>query len=378
MDGNSDYTDWHHRVNHPSLRRVRTTTAPADVDRSSGSRTSRPGPYPYLENEAGPQTARLIDYGTRTDQMGSNFPSRSYSGGEGHTSSHDVTAPQHSYSNSHGFTPLYNFQEQHQYLQHGHAANATSSSSTPSITEDQATDRYVPQPEYALLVAPCFSYTSEDQAIFRELSEDQRLVIFQRLHQVVPYTSRYLRTRLLEHLKPAEALDLLSGDEERIDAAINRLYRSGVFRREDITWMHYLEKQQRIEVVAKVAEATQRDAEKVRDHFLQKNVPPHVLQEILGTSSLKEIKKVAKRNDLLIEDDTKVNAWQKGTSVIQRKAILQRMTRSRPEVHQSKLHDWLRKKKVPKGYGLVMLRASTANFERIMSALSTRGELPTL
>ncbi|UZJ50760.1 hypothetical protein CBS101457_000080 [Exobasidium rhododendri] len=135
-------------------------------------------------------------------------------------------------------------------------------------------------------------------------------------------------------------------------------------------------KAERIEVIERLAEATLQSEDVLRDFFIEEKIAPSVAEEILSAQTPEEVRHIARKHGLVITKRPMgfprlkaVNPWQKGTSKVQRKAILQRMMRQGGLSYPHSCYDLLNKEKVPAGYGLKILKATKQEFEDIMYAL---------
>ncbi|UZJ50743.1 hypothetical protein CBS101457_000063 [Exobasidium rhododendri] len=267
---------------------------------------------------------------------------------------------------------------------------ATTSSTTLHTSEQQSSDRsavnlFPPDQirsdgeEYTLIVSPRFESSDDTDKAYLLLSLDQKSVIIDRIHQVRPYTVRYLRLRLAENLTPPLAHALLSSDQARLDEAIETLFPDEGGKKDTAynAWMAGLTHNDRKQVIKKLSFATLQSADKLRDFFLYRNVSKDVAQLLLRASTDAEIKALALEYQLLIPENKKARDkqfWQIGTSYVQRKAIRQRMMRC--GFGTQACYDLLAKFLVPVGYGLTMLRANEAQFRIIMEWLQGRIEGP--
>ncbi|UZJ50761.1 hypothetical protein CBS101457_000081 [Exobasidium rhododendri] len=228
---------------------------------------------------------------------------------------------------------------------------------------------------YTLKVDAQFEYADTNDLVYWRLSDNQKLVIVEHILQVRPYTSRNLRKRLDGCLTVPLAHDLLSTDTSRIDAAIQDLF--PINDQESRSWMTGLSKEERIQVIDSLADATLQSSEDLRDLFLAKNIAPSVAREILNASSKEDLVSIARKYGLFLRLNPRDRPWQKGANQLQKKAIVQRMMNS-GIVDPLVCYDFLKKRKVPEGYGLKMLKVNDETFVKIMDALGGRGPLPAL
>ncbi|UZJ53678.1 hypothetical protein CBS101457_002998 [Exobasidium rhododendri] len=242
---------------------------------------------------------------------------------------------------------------------------------------------YKPPPEYQLHPDPHFEYDEavEAEPVYRRLSQDQKLVVMDRIHQTRPYVMKYIREQLDRKLTPALAHDLLSTDVTAIDDGVQRLFPidrdSHSFKKTKygglLPWMDGLSKEQRIAVVQNFSEATLQSADLVRDMFVRKSVivTPALAWQILH-SNHDQCRTIAGAYHLFVqENDTRKKRWpwQFGCSKIQRRAIIQRMTRAGVKDNDVKRYKLLEQHFVHAGYGLEILQASDETFRMMMDSL---------
>ncbi|UZJ50793.1 hypothetical protein CBS101457_000113 [Exobasidium rhododendri] len=231
---------------------------------------------------------------------------------------------------------------------------------------------------YTLKVDPYFSYSTEDDLVYSTaLSKDQKIFIRECLLQVRPYTEKTIQTKLSSSLTPRLAKEFLSGEVHRVDAAVEELYPIDQRKRGaqgKTTWMKDLDKWQRIRVIEIMADATGLATDDLRELFLKRKISPDTAQRILHATGREECRAIAQRYALTLPENEHARAWQKGVSQIERRALRQRMlaTRLRDELG---FYDLLRKRKIPRGYGLDLLRANDRAFMAMMLAIVGHGPL---
>ncbi|UZJ50742.1 hypothetical protein CBS101457_000062 [Exobasidium rhododendri] len=232
-----------------------------------------------------------------------------------------------------------------------------------------------PSWEYTLVVDTRFPSEHEGEMVYHKLSKDQKLVILEHIHQTRPYKARYLRQHLEYYLTARLARELLSREERRIEAAVEELFPIDKPKKSPETpWMTGLTNTDRKEVIRKIAKATLQGADDLRDLFLSRHVTPQVAQHILHSDKDDELRGIAQRLGLIVPSDANDKPWKKGTSQIHRKAIRQRMMAFGVE-KETTCYDWLGRRLIPTGYGLKMLRANDAQFEKIMEWFRGRGRV---
>ncbi|UZJ50877.1 hypothetical protein CBS101457_000197 [Exobasidium rhododendri] len=225
--------------------------------------------------------------------------------------------------------------------------------------------------------------------LYASLSEPQRFEITDRLCQIRPYMMESVQYYLGRYLTVALAKELLSNDEDVVDAAATNLLGDyeleiksddGKHTYKRTPWMTGLKNNQRKEAIRRLAVVTLQAADKLRDYFLEANVTKEVAQLILDANYKEEIWSIALENNLFVPpskkdgEDGQVKAkrpWREGLSGIQRFALQQRIFLSgqgiRDRAHCYKL---LSKPKIPSGgFGLMMLQADDSKFARMLEAL---------
>ncbi|UZJ50791.1 hypothetical protein CBS101457_000111 [Exobasidium rhododendri] len=219
------------------------------------------------------------------------------------------------------------------------------------------------------------------ETAYARLTFDQKLVVVEHIHQVRPYTCRYIRQELARNLKLSAAEDLLSGHQDRIDSAVERIFpRQGRMKRTFEPWMTPFSDWDRKQVILKLAEATMQGADDLRDLFMEKRVESSVAAEILQAKTRKECRVIAQKHGLTVKlnGDERNLPWKRGASTMQRRALVQRMVIAADYDTPRRCYDLLKKKRVPLGYGVTMLKASDEDFRVIMSILETKDPLPTI
>ncbi|UZJ50838.1 hypothetical protein CBS101457_000158 [Exobasidium rhododendri] len=228
------------------------------------------------------------------------------------------------------------------------------------------------QPEYTLQVDTSFPFANDEELVYKNLTDDQKAVIVDHIHQVRPYTEDYLRQQLMLRLTPQTAQQLLSKDPNEVDNAVEELYPTDdVKSRTLIRWMTGFSKEEKIEIIEKLARVTQQSSDKLRDLFISRRVTPIMANELLHASTEEEVWDFAQKYDLVLVDGQTTRPWQKGSREIQRRALRQRMTAFGLR-HKQEFYTILKKSKVPPGYALTMLRATDVEFAVIMRWLRLR------
>ncbi|UZJ50896.1 hypothetical protein CBS101457_000216 [Exobasidium rhododendri] len=221
--------------------------------------------------------------------------------------------------------------------------------------------------EYTLQVDATFPPHLSSELLYKKLSDDQRVFIIDTIHQIKPHKAGSIRRKLSDRLDSRLARGLLSKDDDTIDEAVRILYSAGGRKKMNygVTWMDNLSKEKKISVVEKLAEATQQGADEVRDLLLSHKVTPEAAARIL-IAPLHECRSLARVLDLFLpeQEALKIKPWSRGTSHLQRRALLQRMARlgARLGFTDESYCVALMNAISPPGYGLKMLRTSDENF----------------
>ncbi|UZJ50759.1 hypothetical protein CBS101457_000079 [Exobasidium rhododendri] len=271
-----------------------------------------------------------------------------------------------------GQAVTYDFQDSHSDTEQYNRQMAAYLSRVPQL---------VAQPDaawkgYQLKVSPDVSAEHGHDLVYQSLDDDQKLLIVRLIHQVRPYTAAHLRQRLALTLTLDLARMLLSGDEHRVASAVEALYPFHSFKKRNVTaWMRPFTDPQRIQIMEKLAEATGQSIDELRDLFIASSVPSSVASKILHAQTTEEVKAIAEAYNLVVHQHLFSRAWQKGLSQLQRRALLQRMLGCGVQ-EASYCYDLLRKKKVPRGYGLKMLQADDDEFANIMDWLKGQNTQP--
>ncbi|UZJ50835.1 hypothetical protein CBS101457_000155 [Exobasidium rhododendri] len=212
----------------------------------------------------------------------------------------------------------------------------------------------------------------EYTSVYRMLNRDQRLVITELIHSTRPYAAHYLQRELKRLLRSQDAADLLSNDETLIEAAIKRMYPpEGKNAKRYIPWTKGLNSRQRFQVIDKLSEATLQSSTALRDHLLEIQASPDLGKAILDAADLEAVRKIAVKYQLYSPKEEKgVLPWQRGTSVIQRRSLLQRFAAA--GIDEGHAYLLLQKAKVTPGYGLKMLKTSEIQFAIALGSLQDR------
>ncbi|UZJ50842.1 hypothetical protein CBS101457_000162 [Exobasidium rhododendri] len=309
-----------------------------------------------------------------TDEGGSGSQQDVYTG-QGTSHPHPPVIPEEwSLNYSEGMRTMHlGSQPPPQYTQESEQIVLPPPNNTQLITFKHADDD---SSEYTLHFSPLIFYNSEADMIFPQLTDDQKLFISDYVHQVRPYQYRYLRSELNFSLRPSLVKDLLSGDQVRMDTAVEVLYPEASRRRgksgtNKISWMTGLTTSQRSRVIRMLANATAQEADTLRDCFLKWKVKSEVAKQVLDLTSTTEIAQFAIDNNFVLPDGPLKSGtrWQKGASQIQRRALMQRIAATGLcEEEYIKIH--LQKANMPLGYGLEMLRADERRFRRMVKDLA--------
>ncbi|UZJ50854.1 hypothetical protein CBS101457_000174 [Exobasidium rhododendri] len=233
---------------------------------------------------------------------------------------------------------------------------------------------YRPPYEYTLRVDPSFPFKSLDEKVWEDLTPEQHKVIVELVQQVRPDTMKQVRKHFKRELTAQHVLALLGKSRRNRDEVIEQLF---PIKDGKDTWMNGLSKGLRIEVMNRMADATLQSKVDLRQSFRDMKIGPGVVHEILAAESDEELMEIAVRYELL-RDLSHESKWKRGLSLLQQYALFQRVMGSGLVVDRHMCHDILHDSKVPLGYGLKMLRASTDHFTRAILFLLGQSEDPLL
>ncbi|UZJ50841.1 hypothetical protein CBS101457_000161 [Exobasidium rhododendri] len=235
--------------------------------------------------------------------------------------------------------------------------------------------------DFVIYAKPNFFFATENDAVYMNLDADQKLVIVELIHQIRPVKYAIIRRQLRTNLQPLVALDLLSNNINRIEAAVEHLYPDKVTSRQGYVryWMSGLHNKDRVLIMNKLAEATLQSAETLRDYFIQEEVSPSIGDMILHANTPEQVLSIARDKNLILPEKKTIRPWQRGADQLQKRAVIQRMMAS-PLIGSRDPYDLLKKKKVTPGYGLKMIKASNLQFDEIMMSLLSNwnDDLPVL
>ncbi|UZJ50876.1 hypothetical protein CBS101457_000196 [Exobasidium rhododendri] len=191
----------------------------------------------------------------------------------------------------------------------------------------------------------------------------------------MPFDAMRLRYHIAANMTEQLANRLLGDDPDLVDQAAQTLFSPLLLQEASRygtshSWMTGLSYNGRREVIRRLAEVTLQAADKLREHFITNRVSHGVARAILSATYAEDIQILAMHNGLILPvDDTKTHKpWKKGLTELQRLALRQRMIHAGISTIPICYH-LLGKKKVPEGYGLLMLKASNEDFATIVAAL---------
>ncbi|UZJ50867.1 hypothetical protein CBS101457_000187 [Exobasidium rhododendri] len=273
-------------------------------------------------------------------------------------------------------------------LQDMHLGTPSQAHWMPSYVSGYAPYAVAPQPsevhqdtttpwEYTLPVSPSFPYVHSGDKVYQYLSEDQKMVVVDRITQISPYTNKGAHELLAKRLDVAFASKLLSNDLHKVELAVSQLYHIDQRKRRApkfVPWMTGLSSWQRMQVISLMAEATQQPKDELRDLFLTLRVTPAVARAILDASSPQQRRSIGLRLNLVTPENlTRLN-WQVGLSELQIRSLLHRITMK--GIDERLCYKYLARPYVPRGYGLQMLRAGEDEFMGMLQALIKKQPLP--
>ncbi|UZJ50891.1 hypothetical protein CBS101457_000211 [Exobasidium rhododendri] len=226
--------------------------------------------------------------------------------------------------------------------------------------------------EYTLPVTSNFPYMNLTDRVYKGLSEDQTLLIVDRIMQIRPYMNDTIRRYLRTNLDVVLARELLSDDIRVVETAIDILYPTERRkRRRGDPWMTGLTNAERRHVIERLARATQQREDHLRAMFLREKVTPETARRILDAANEEDCARIAASHGLIMPPKPGLAPWAKGLSQIQKRALQCRITAFAPALlGDSQSWSLLDSSHAPSGFGLTLLRASDADFARYLRWLS--------
>ncbi|UZJ50898.1 hypothetical protein CBS101457_000218 [Exobasidium rhododendri] len=232
---------------------------------------------------------------------------------------------------------------------------------------------WTPPHEFALPVSRVVDSSGSGTLAFPVLSDDQKIFIVDRIHQIRACTMEYIQQKCRYKLNIDTARNLLSEDEHTLDAAAEKLFTDKYKKKGGVyPWMRGFNNEQRRYIIRKLAEATRQKPDKLRELFLAKRVTHEVADQILRAPTLQDCESIAQEYNLHVAVNTKEGRWQRGLSQVQRLAVQQRMINTSRVKDRDAAYAILGRPDVPMGYGRVVLRADEAKFRIIMDWFRTR------
>ncbi|UZJ53685.1 hypothetical protein CBS101457_003005 [Exobasidium rhododendri] len=227
----------------------------------------------------------------------------------------------------------------------------------------------IPPIEYTLRVHPEFYYQSADELVYSSLSDHQGLLIMDLIRQIRPYGADTIRKALGNRLKARLAREFLSGDMQRVEAAVEKFYPRDVQRKINYThdnWMTGMTDDQRRYVIERIAAQTGQATDALREYFLKRDYTPEVAWEFVEADDA-ALMLLIDKYEPFAPVDIRALPWQGGASKIQKTAFLQRMTSTNISLAHARV--LLQEKWIKTGYCLEMLRASEQEFRQKMGEL---------
>ncbi|UZJ50888.1 hypothetical protein CBS101457_000208 [Exobasidium rhododendri] len=229
----------------------------------------------------------------------------------------------------------------------------------------KAIPHYVAQYEYALPVdAAIRAPYSNDDLVYHLLTEDQRVSIIDRVHQIRPWLHDRIQARLKNFMKADYALRLLSAEETVVEAAIEEWFPDNRIRKGRFPWMTGFTPLQRRLIIQKFADATGQRTDYLRDLILENHAGPDLASQIYH-ATMDGCREIATTCNFLTRENARQRVWQNGVSHIQKLAIEDRLMRY-GGLDRAKIWEILGKPSVPSGYGIAILRADDLQFRHIL------------
>jgi hypothetical protein len=290
----------------------------------------------------------------------------------------------------HGVTSDENTSSKQDYMQHLLPSMPPAVSPNPQQNVGppapiiQGTIPIPPIGEYELSVEPLGNVSEHAARVYMELRPHNRLIINDRIGSIRPYGANGLSYRYKASLNRDFARRLLSHDQNEWEEAALELCPDVSQNRRIDSCMDGFDNQYRKEVIRRIADTTFQKRDYLRKFFLRYHpaLGHFIGKRVMAAQSLEEIWSIVNYYKIFAspppdakeEEQSEIGPWQIGLSSIQRSALRQRMMiyRSITDEKDKSCYGWLLKPKVPKGYGLVMLKADEEDFAKIMTALSLR------
>jgi hypothetical protein len=253
------------------------------------------------------------------------------------------------------------------------------------IRPDETPDTIAPltfslQPpyEYEFQVAPKVSvtYVTASSPIYVTFDADQRAYLLERITEIRPYVKGTVTKDLNSRLTSFLAEEILSGEVTRSDSAIEHAYPDENCKvGRAAHWMKGLSPDDRREAIRRLSYAHLEGADWIRRHLLSKNkiVVKETIQSILDADSKERIQQIARKYQLIPSRDWDMTFWKIGASELQLRAVEQRI-RNNSRFKKNVL--LLKKRFVPRGFGMQILRANDDQFVRLMQWLVFQHNLP--
>ncbi|UZJ50772.1 hypothetical protein CBS101457_000092 [Exobasidium rhododendri] len=216
--------------------------------------------------------------------------------------------------------------------------------------------------EYTLRLHSQFHYTADNEKVYFQLSENQRLYIMDQIRQIRPLKSEAIRKGLANRLKASTALKFMTGEIEQIEEATQELYHIDAQRMNATQphWMTGMTNAQRRQVIDELAEATSQPSDSLRELFLYLGVSVQVAQSLLNADDEERLQ-IAEERQLYAPVDPRALPWRTGLSKMQRTALIQRLLGPNVGTHYAR--ELLQDPRNPVKFGLYLLRASDAQFQ---------------
>ncbi|UZJ50802.1 hypothetical protein CBS101457_000122 [Exobasidium rhododendri] len=228
-------------------------------------------------------------------------------------------------------------------------------------------DVYVPPIEYQLRVKSTQdSFSNDDAHVYGKLDTEQRMVCVEHIRSIRPFSAMTIQSLLGRKMKASFANELLTGDRERIDAAIDEHYPDRTIRKsragyDYVSWMALLNNSQRRQVIEELAEASDQSVNLFREHFIEQKYNPMFAVDALNLTTREQRQAFVHQNNLYFETDARNSPWQKGLSELQKDALVQRVSEVGTVGRTHAMFIMRRFTKVP-CLGKVLLRADDQTF----------------
>jgi hypothetical protein len=222
-----------------------------------------------------------------------------------------------------------------------------------------------------------------DFPVYAVLPLEYQQVIWDQITRVRALDPRYIAITLGEKLTPGRATRLIHyGMPSQVDKIIQELFpesKKRVFPGRS-SWMDGLTHEQRREVLRRVAVVTLQSTDRLGLLFGAMGLKGKVADMILKAETKEEVWDIAQRNGLFAQRDPDELPWEMGLSVIQKRAVRQRLAENHYMHSKAQFFRVMSQERVPPGYGLMILNEAdefyVRQMERALTSIDGNPPLP--